>query len=256
MAQKLIDIVIVSYYRKEFTRECIDAIKGYTTTPHRIIVVDNDSDNWTQRELLQMKMVGKIDILLLLDKNYGLEPAKNFGLQFVESDWYIDSDNDILVPPSASDGDWLERLLRLKDKHPSFLAIACPPQVFIGADKAEMFKDAPEVVERAFVGGSMRLMKTADVRNVGGWRQNPKDMNEANRGEEHYICGKLRKLSYNEGFAKVGYARDIEVFHMFGDDSEWGYGKTEHYHRDQWPRPTDKMFITKEKWYEKYCHRS
>ena len=105
-----------------------------------------------------------------------------------------------------------------------------------------MFKDAPEVVERHFVGGSLRLMRTNMVREVGGWRSNPKDMTEANRGEELYIGSKLRVKGW-----KLGYARDVECVHLFGEaDKEtgqgnWGYPKgVEHYHRPIFPIPTDK----------------
>ena len=80
----------------------------------------------------------------------------------------------------------------------------------------------------------MRLMRTDAVRAVGGWRSDPKDMNEANRGEERHICGKLKAKGY-----KVGYATDIDCYHLFGPDN-WGYDmEVEHYHRDQWPIPTD-----------------
>lgn len=231
----------------------LSAIRKYTTDiDYRIIVIDNGSNVGIQQLLFQDKENGYIDILVLLDKNYGLEPAKNIGLSLVHSDWYVDTDNDCIPRPIMNGRSWLTDLLRLKEQNPAYLAIACPPQVFIGADKNEMFKASPEVLERKFVGGSLRLMHTQSVRDVKGWRSNPANMNEANRGEEHYICGKLITLPYENGFAKVGYARDIETYHMFGSDGQWGYGEAEHYHRDQWPRPTDSMFGSLHDWLKKY----
>lgn len=238
------DIVITSYFRSQFTWDCLSSLKKYTTTPHRVIVIDNGSDQETLDILWDAKEEKLIDVLILLDKNYGLEPAKNYALNFVRSERYIDSDNDILVPP-PTDSDWLEKLHRLMDKNQEYAAIACPPQVFIGANKEVLFKDSPEVKEWDKCGGSMRLMRTDLVRQIGGWRSNPKDMTEANRSEEWYICGKLKELGY-----KVGYARDVEVFHPFGTDGEWGYGNLiPHYHRDIQPRPTDKQYGTAEDWY-------
>lgn len=237
------DIVISSYFRSQFTWDCLAMLKKHTTTPYRVILVDNCSDKVTQDTLWDAREAGLIDVLILLDKNYGLEPAKNYGLHFVKSDLYCDTDNDILVPPAGKHGDWLSQLIALLENDEKMAALACPPQVFIGAQKEQMFKDAPEILERDFVGSSMRLMRTKAVREVGGWRSNPKDMNEANRGEERYICGKLKARGY-----KVGYARDVEVFHMFGE-GEWGYQEgVEHYHRAQWPVPTDKMHGTYEEW--------
>lgn len=252
MEPKPIDIVIISYERWAFTEQCLRHIHQLTTTSHRVIVVDNGSRPEVQRLLQDAKQRGLINVLVLLDKNYGLEPAKNIGLSLVTSEYYVDSDNDCICAPPVNGHDWLSRLLDLAQKNQTYAAIACPPQVFIGADKAELFKNSPEVLERKFVGGSLRLMRTSAVNQAGGWRSNPKDMTEANRGEEHYICGKLLANGH-----KVGYARDVECFHLFGEDGEWGYGKsTPHYHRDQWPRPVDSMFGSLEDWLKKYVSHS
>jgi len=143
MRRTKIDIVLVSYHRAQFTYDCLSSIKTFTTTPHRVIVVDNGSDNETVKMLQESKEDGLIDILILLPENLGLEPAKNYGLQMVESKLYVDSDNDILLPPPDKDGDWLSKLIKLMT--PEYAAISLPPQVFIGADKKEMFKDAGDV---------------------------------------------------------------------------------------------------------------
>lgn len=241
----MIDIVIISYHRIEFTLDMLSTIKAFTTTPHKIIVVDNGSDDQTVMALNEAREEGLIDELILLPKNLGLEPAKNIALKSVTSELYIDSDNDLIPMPPDKDGDWLSKLVRLMDKK-EYAAISCPPQVFIGANKAELFKDSPEIKEWDKCGGSMRIMRTALVKKVGGWRNEPKDMVEANRSEEWYICGKLKALGY-----KVGYARDVEVFHQFGED-QWGYPQDiDHYHRPQ-QIPTDKMYGTKEAWLNKF----
>lgn len=240
---KTIDIVITSYFRPHFTAQCLEKIKEHTKYPHRIILIDNGSDQETTDYLWDAWENDAIDLLILNDHNEGLEPAKNHAFNFVTSEYVVDTDNDILCPPF----DWLERLKRLLDERPDYAAIACPPQVFIGADRNEILKGEDAVVERAFVGGSLRIMRTEAVRSVGGWRSNPQNMVEANRGEEHYICGKLREKGW-----KVGYAKNIDCFHLFGSD-EWGYKKgVEHYHRDQWPKPTDEMFGKPDDWYGRY----
>lgn len=245
MQNEKIDICITSYFRSEFTAQCLEKLKKHTNTLYRVIVGDNGSDMKTRDMLWDYYEKGLIDELVLLSDNIGLEPLKNMLLHHVRSSLFTSTDNDILVPPLNEDGDWLSRLIKLMETDQELAAIALTPQIFIGADKNEMFKDSPEVLERDFVGGSMRLMRTSAVRDVGGWRSDPKDMNEANRGEEKYICGKLKEKGY-----KVGYARDIEAYHLFGEDEEWGYGNVEHYHRDQWPKPKDSNFISYAEWYE------
>lgn len=247
MEQNKIDIVVTSYYRPQFTWECLSALKEFTTTPHRVIVIDNGSDQETLDTLWDARDAKLIDVLILLDKNYGLEPAKNYALNFVTSSLYVDTDNDILVPPPDKSGDWLTQLKSLLEKDEKLAALSCTPQVFVGAHRDDIIKGEGDVVHRDFVGGSMRLMRTDAVRSVGGWRSNPKDMNEANRGEERLICGKLKAQGY-----RVGYAKKVECFHMFGE-TEWGYKEgVEHYHRPQWPLPSDKLYGSSEEWYGRY----
>lgn len=237
---------MVTYERPEFDTEVLTAIKRDTDYLHRVIVVDNGSRNI--QHLMDAKTSGLIDVLILLDKNYGLEPAKMYGMPFVRSPLFVNTDNDCLPRPRVDGRDWLTDLVQLMYDHPGYAAIACPPQVFIGANRDELFADVGEIAEWDKAGGSLRLMRTDLVREVGGWRTSPANMDEANRSEEWHICGKLRELGY-----KVGYARDVECFHMFGDekDGPWGYGTAEHYHRPQ-DVPTDKKYGYKEDWYAKY----
>ncbi|MFA7663043.1 MAG: glycosyltransferase [Patescibacteria group bacterium] len=227
----MIDIVVTSYFRPQFTWNCLDAIKTNTLTPHRVILIDNGSDKETKDMLMKAVEFGYINKMLMLPKNIGLEPAKNIGLSFVQSDWFCDMDNDIVVPPA-----WLESLLKLKDKHPEYAAIACHPQVFVGDDINFLLNDKNEIREYSKCGASARLMNTKLVREAGGWR-NEGDMVTLTRGEEFYICGKLRAKGY-----KVGYAREIGVKHLFGKEN-WGYeNNIEHYHKPVWPMPSDKIY--------------
>ena len=55
----MIDIIITSYFRKDFTKKCIESIREFTKTPYRLIVVDNGSD----KETVDMLSVMGIDNL-------------------------------------------------------------------------------------------------------------------------------------------------------------------------------------------------
>lgn len=242
---KWIDILMVTYERPTFDIEVLEAIRRDTDYLHRVIVVDNGSKQ--QAHLQRAKEQGLIDILILLDRNYGLEPAKMYGLPFVRSPLFVNTDNDCLPQPRVGGTDWLSKLVQLMYDHPRYAAIACPPQVFIGADRNALFANVDKIAEWDKAGGSLRLMRTDLVRESGGWRTEPANADEANRSEEWLISGKLRELGY-----KVGYAKEIECFHMFSDDENWGYGSVESYHRDLHPRPTDTLYGTKEEFYAKY----
>ena len=159
---------------------------------------------------------GVIKRFIPLPENAGLQRAKNFGLEYVTSELFVDTDNDCLCPLLSPD--WLARLVGYMHDYPAFGAIALRPQVLVGV--GPIFKGAPEIVQNNVVGGSLRIMRTEVIKSLGGWE----DINDSRR-EEWTICNKLRNNNW-----KVGYARDIFTYHLFGE-SNWGYAEgIEHYH--------------------------
>lgn len=224
----MVDIVMITYFRRAFTEKVLNHL--FDRTPNesfRLIVVDNGSTDGTPEMLREKLRV--YDELILLPENYGLEYAKNIGLDRVTTPRFIDTDNDCLVP--LLDPPWIDQLNGLMDTHPEFGAIALRCQIHVGV--GPLFKDAPEVKEFSVAGGSMRLMDTALVRGVGGWR----DEKGQNRSEEWHISNKLRAKG-----KKVGYSRDIFTHHMFGEDHKWGYGEYDHKHGNRSCPYVDSMF--------------
>lgn len=220
------DIVMVTHNRKDFTVEVLKHLYRNTFSPFRLIIVDNGSTDGTVEELNHVTDEHKV---ILLPENMGLEYAKNLGLNEVQTTRYIDTDNDCLPP--LLEPDWLTQINALMDRHPEFGAISMRPQILVGVGK--IFDAEHEVAENNVAGGSLRLMDTALVRKVGGWR----DEKGQNRSEEWHISGKLR----GEG-KKVGYARDLFCYHMFGEDHAWGYGDIDHKHGDRKCAYVDSMF--------------
>jgi glycosyltransferase involved in cell wall biosynthesis len=230
-----VDIVIVTYNRLEFTQRCIRLINERTKVKFRIIVVDNCSDDGSQDWLFDAKKLNDIQHLILLKRNYGIHMAKNYGLALVrDSKYYIDIDNDILVPDIKPD--WITSLAMLMEKYPDYAAISCRPQVLVGAG-ADKFK-TDEVAEFNHIGAHGRIMRTDIVKKVGGW---DKVFDAKRNSEDKYIASRIQ----DEGM-KVGYARDVHCWHLFGEN--WGYKEKaleEHGHNDMWPPPEhyDKEFI-------------
>jgi len=207
------DIVLTTWRREDICRLCIKTLKKNTKTPFRLIVIDNGS----KREF-QWWLTDQADIYVKLDKNYGLEAAKNIGMNFVESDLFISTDNDILVPRPRNKlweaEDWLGELIRLMRVYPEYGAIALRPQVLVGT--GDIFGDGPpEVLEFSHVPGYMRIMRTALVKKLGAWC----DRRPLRGHEEYWISERIRK----EG-KKVGWASYVRCYHVFGDEN-WGYDK-------------------------------
>ena len=200
----IVDICLTTWRREEISRLCIETLKKNTTTPYRLIVIDNGSEkdfsNWLN---------DNSDIYVRLDKNIGLESAKHIGMEFVESELFISTDNDILVP---KDGDWLASLISLKERNPDFASISLRPQVLVGT--GDIFGvNPPEVKEFTHVPGYMRLMETKLVKDLGAWN----DKRELRGHEEYWISERIIAAG-----RKCGWASNIHCYHLFGDDN-WGY---------------------------------
>ena len=210
---KMTDIVMTTWNRPEITYQVIRTLAKNTTTPSRLIVVDNGSEEDMQDELIKMNESGLIDKLILLENNIGLEPAKNIGLKEVESEYFISTDNDCLPMKPDKDGDWLSKLIDLMERHKQYAAISCRTQVMIGTGNIFDGKEEFDIIQFPWPGGSLRIMRTDLVKRVGGWNDNIKSRGN----EERYICGELHKLGWETGFAVR-----VKCYHMFGNGN-WGY---------------------------------
>lgn len=227
-----ISIVLTCWKREWMTRVCIEALQRNTKTPYRLIVIDNGSDKDFQASYL----TGNSDVYIKLDQNYGLEYAKNLGMSFVTSPYFVSIDNDILVY-KHDDMDWLARLLLLMAKYPMYAAIAPRPQILV-ADTMAVFDTKEELVEFPRIPGYARLMNTDAVRRAGAWG----DRRPGRGHEEIWIAEKLHAMGY-----KTGWATKVRCWHLFGkeDTDEWGYPKDmtpeQHGHQPVWPIPKNDL---------------
>jgi hypothetical protein len=136
-----------------------------------------------------------------------------------EGKYFICADNDCLPPPMSREYkmDWVDRLVGLMKLEPQYAAIACRTQVMIGSGNIFEGMEDQLIVEFPHPGGSLRIMRTQAVLDVGGWEGKP------GRGaEERWICGQLRDFGW-----KTGFAVQIPTLHLFGlkDTDRWGYDK-------------------------------
>lgn len=214
------DLVMVTYYRKELTQKCLEALFLRTGTPYRLTVVDNGSQDGTVEYLLDLKRKGKIDNLILLDRNYGLEYARNTALRHIHSPECVFFDNDLICPDLSPD--WLAQELELKRRHPEYGCIALRPQILIGADNNK-FNVPDEIVENNHVGATFMMFDTKILSELG-W-----DDIFTNRVADW----RLGDLLKDRGL-KMGWCKDLFCYHIFGKN--WSYpDDVEHFHREVWP---------------------
>jgi GT2 family glycosyltransferase len=99
--REVISIVVVTYNRLAYTRECIASILAGCDVPAELIIVDNGSTDGTVEYLRELHPEGQVEQVLvtLNSDNEGCAVAYNQGFEAARGDpiWRID--NDVLVPP-------------------------------------------------------------------------------------------------------------------------------------------------------------
>lgn len=223
-----IDIFITAFKRPQMTMETIKYLKERTKYPFRLFLIHQEGN-----EEALIKYAD--DFFLVIDPSYnvGIHCAWNLSLALAESDYFITSDNDILVPDLEPD--WLTQLITLMDKRPDYGAIALQPHKFIGLEPS-VYPDDGEIISTPMVGAVMRLMRRNAVWKAGGWER---FVRSSRNHEEATICGRLNAVGY-----KYGYTSKMKAFHMFGEGEEvddWGYPASmkpeDHGHVLRWPPP-------------------
>ena len=114
MTEPICDIIIPIWNQPALTRRCIEAIGRKTRTPHRLILIDNGSEEDT-RSYLEGLAGGPSGngILIRNEENLGFIRAVNQGLRASQAPYVCILNNDIVVTEG-----WLERMVELAECHP------------------------------------------------------------------------------------------------------------------------------------------
>lgn len=215
----MIDIFVTTFLRQEFAQECVKYIAERTKSPYKLTIIDNGGNEWAEND----PRVHRYVPLYRSVGNAGIHYAWNTALSLADSQYFITSDPDLLVPdlegivfPHSNlglNGDWLERMTKYMDERPDYGAISMMPHIFIGAAGIDP-SDSEDVKDRNMCGAVFRIMRTEAVKASGGWEFRI----EAGRNhEESTICSRLQTHGY-----KTGICSRIRAFHNFGK-TNWGY---------------------------------
>src|SRR6476660_9962818 len=105
--QLRVSIVIPAYNEESVIRQCLIAAVYQSVPAHEIIVVDNMSKDRTADIVRQMQLEYPESPIILLsqDKDQGLIPTRNFGLDHATGDVLGRIDADSVLEP-----DWVEQV--------------------------------------------------------------------------------------------------------------------------------------------------
>lgn len=212
-----VSYVVVCYNCYETTKISMDAIFNFRKASHEVVLVDNDSNDWT-------KMWGPKESRLRyfrLDKNYGCIIGRNKGLREARGKWIFILDNDQFISPN------------------SFNALLNVQADISGVEAWSMDRGAwaHDIKENrgplAYVGGGGVLLRHDTLKDVGylderyapAWFSDPD------------FCFTARKKGYS-----IGYATDHGIHH---EPHKTVFSQKTFDHNAAW-RASHKKF--KEKW--------
>lgn len=95
-------ITFACYNAVSYTRKCIESMIKTNTPLDRLVVIDNCSNDSTRSYLETLQLGGRI----YNSKNLGCGVAWNQGALFMQSEWTIIMNNDVIVSPN-----WIESLI-------------------------------------------------------------------------------------------------------------------------------------------------
>lgn len=156
--KKPIDIILLTWNRISLLKKTLASIEERTRSPYNLIVVDNFSQDGTQKFLRTETERGFIKTLILNDENIGQTRAFNKAFDHVTSETFIVTQDD-LFPPDLTP-DWLEQMDTILRKHPDHGAICMRVQRIPNVN----FTDQGELTPcRSACPAYLRIQKKEDV---------------------------------------------------------------------------------------------
>lgn len=179
-----VSVVVLSHNRPHLLRQCLESITAQTWRPSEVVVIDNRSPRSTDVAAIVRARPGVQ--LVANANNRGYTGGMNQGLATVSADLVLFTEDDILMDATA-----LEALVQHLDTHPdvgiasgvmwniaSKTVRAAGGEVALGARYEKRIhaqgatdypSDAP-VTAVTYVPGAVFLARTAQLRSLGGFR--------------------------------------------------------------------------------------
>jgi len=163
---KPIDIILVTCNRINFLKQTIQKMEERLSTPYRLIIINNHSIDGTTEYLEELKKTASYEIILVnntIENVPKLSGCYTQGLEYVESEYFVCTQDDIIIP--LHNPDVLTQLIDLIDRHPRYAAISLRKPYFKAADG----KFTPEVTRTRTIGAGFRIHRTDEWKKIGGF---------------------------------------------------------------------------------------
>lgn len=198
----MFSLIIPYHNRATFLPRTLQSILQSTVKPDRLFLVDNGSTDASAEVCRAFAAAHEeMQITLLTEEKQGAAAARNAALRQVETEWAYFFDSDDELSP-----DFFENALQCVRLHPDADLIACPTRM-VFADGSErvravLFSASPaDQILSAQLNTQGMWLRTAFLRNVGGWNEALPKWNDWELGLRLLVSG-----------AKVQWMRG-KVFH-------------------------------------------
>lgn len=211
--QQKTSIILLTSNRKEFSQKTIDGYYERLINPHfiHLIVIDNNSQDGTVDMLRKYEKEGKIHKLILLGEGeaVNISNAYNMGFQYVESEYFVTGQDDIVI--SKLEPDLFERLVELMEKYPNAGMMATRIQRIPNLLVNE--SDDYVIPSRRALSAYFRVQRKSDFEKMGENPFSTRDWDDI--GTLENVRNKLGKEGY--------WAKDLWCDHLGYTTENRGY---------------------------------
>ncbi len=118
ISSQTVAVIIVNYNGGKLLQRCLTALSQQTRKPEQILLVDNNSDDFSAEEI--STHFPQIEILPL-NENRGFAAANNLAVErLADMEWVV-----LLNPDAYAEPDWLENFLIGAERHPECAFFGC-----------------------------------------------------------------------------------------------------------------------------------
>jgi GT2 family glycosyltransferase len=150
-----VGVLIVNWNSGTLLDRCLDALQNQTRRPDRILVVDNASDDGSERTVLGRDHVR----LLRMPRNLGFAEANNVGVaELTDCEWVA-----LLNPDAFAEPRWLEALMAHAGRDPEVVSFASRQ---ILADRPDLLDGSGDVYTVAGLAWRRDHGRTANARSL------------------------------------------------------------------------------------------
>lgn len=138
----LTSIIILTFNELEYTKRCIESIRKYTTEPHEVIFVDNNSKDGTVEYLRRLVSENSNYRLIENKENLGFARGCNQGIRKAKGEYILLLNNDVVVTKG-----WLSGLLTCLKNAPDAGIIGPMTNNISGPQKIDVDYKSVEEIE-------------------------------------------------------------------------------------------------------------